>query len=274
MATEATTTPTEENVNVSTNEEAIALESKIREAMESISSGNSTPQETGIGKMLKDMRDLDAERAKVLTAEYRPVSDEYFGKFPDSDYKKAVKHANASVSSIIIEEDEDDGYVSEIWPGADEFGTDEERPRSKRGPSAAKPKSVNRERAAKVRPLHVPKEKKPKGERDRSAYKFDGVEYGKGPLAQIIILTHAKNNPGIKHDEMKKAFPDEILRSYGVFKKLAEALEISKVRKRYFLKDTQLIQLADCQIAVCNQWTSDNFPKFVERAKQLGFVIE
>ena len=52
------------------------------------------------------------------------------------------------------------------------------------------------------------------------------------------------------------------------------AIQVSDAKKRYFLKEEDVIALPDAQIVVCTQWGIFNIVKFVKRATDLGFNIE
>ena len=239
------------------------LKEQIVGIISQIKEGKLTPKNSGIGKMFHELMPVDKEGYLQLLDEYKPIAAEYFKKHPNK----------TSVSKEKLVQKEMERILAGLDNNSDDEDITDDEPRSKRGPSDAKPKVVNKDRIAKVRIL-TPKVVKPKGERDRSNYKFNGGEYGKGPLVHAILSAHVEGNKGIKHDQMKSAFPDTLLRSYGIFKRLEEAQEISKERKRYFLKDTQIIKLSDCSIAVCNQFTSDNIVPFLAAARKLGYSIE
>lgn len=240
------------------------LKEQIVDTIAQIKEGKLTPKNSGIGKMFHELMEIDKDSYITLLGEYKPIAAEYFEKHPNKSSVNKEKLVQKEMERILAGLDNN---------GEEEDYGDDEKPRSKRGPSDAKPKSINRDRIAKVKIL-TPKVARPKGDRDRSNYKFNGGEYGKGPLVHAILTAHVEANKGIKHDQMKAAFPDTLLRSYGIFKKLEEAQEISKERKRYFLKEAQIIKLSDCSIAVCNQFTSDNIQPFLVAAKKLGYSIE
>ena len=75
---------------------------------------------------------------------------------------------------------------------------------------------------------------------------------------------------------MAKVFPDHLQGSHGVFRGLNEALSLydQEKRKRYFIENDEIIELADGLIAVCNQWGILNIDNLIEAAGELGFQIE
>ncbi len=110
--------------------------------------------------------------------------------------------------------------------------------------------------------------------RDNSKFKFNGEEYGKGPLVRAVVAKYVEDNPSMTYKQLKEAFPGDLLKRFGIFQDEATAREISGKRDRYFLKETQLIKLKDKKVAVCNQFTAANIQPFLKVAKALGFKIK
>ncbi|MTI84955.1 MAG: hypothetical protein FH756_13940 [Firmicutes bacterium] len=122
------------------------------------------------------------------------------------------------------------------------------------------------------------------GSKDNTKYSFNGGIYPKNRLVLEVIKKYVKDNPMITYDEIIKVFPDEIQGTrFGVMKKSAVAQDIfdSSGIARHFIKEDELIQIADAEIAVCNQWGiikgneyNSNISKFIRKAKELGYIIE
>lgn len=244
------------------------LMSTITNTIEEIRNGVKTPKNSGIGKLFNVLKTLDETEYKKLISIYKPISESFHKKYPNRINKERLiqKEMNKILENL------DDINDDEVTP---DFPADkEDRDKKQSSGKSAKTNHFHKKSSDKVRGILRPKVSRPKGDRDRSAFKFNGNEYGKGPLVLAVLNQHVSDNKGITHDAMKRAFPDTLLRSYGIFKALKDALEISKVRKRYFLKDEQLITLSDCKIAVCNQFTSDNIVAFLDCARKLGYAIE
>jgi hypothetical protein len=110
--------------------------------------------------------------------------------------------------------------------------------------------------------------------RDNSKLKFNGQEYGKGPLVRAVIAQHVADNPKITYKQLKEIFPDELLKRFGIFQDETTARSLSGARDRYFFKPEHLIKLKDKTIAVCNQFTSDNIRSFLQAAKKAGYKIK
>lgn len=119
--------------------------------------------------------------------------------------------------------------------------------------------------------LNYNKEKgaeKPVG-RDLTKYSFSGLEdLSKGRLALAVIRNIAVTNPKIKLKELVESYPDTLVPPYGVIKPKKEALEISKGRPRFFIKQEEMVKLADGDICVSNQWTTERINEFISISKK------
>ncbi len=116
---------------------------------------------------------------------------------------------------------------------------------------------------------------KPKtASRDSSKYKFEGKEYGKGPLVRAVVSKYVEDNPKTTYEQLKEVFPDELLKRFGIFQDEKTAKEIAPKGKRYFEKPEQMIKLKDRKVVVCNQFTLANIQPFLKVAKSLGYKIK
>ena len=61
--------------------------------------------------------------------------------------------------------------------------------------------------------------------RDNSTLTYAGEQFKKGPLVRRILTDHASANKGINYAKMKAAFPDELLKRFGVFQDEDKARE-------------------------------------------------
>lgn len=236
------------------------LETAIKDAIASIREGNSTPSKSGIGPMFKDMRGICPETHARLMSEYKPVSLAFFAAKPRKDDKRSkIEKQLARIEGNLYfgEDDFDDNgdLLPEVRAKAIEDACRRIEGKKKKTPAVKKDPNAPRIR-------------------DRRGYEFNGEVYGKGPLVLAVIRHHVENNPDINYNKLKSAFPDELLKSYGIFKRLDQAQEASKKRKRYFLKETQLVSVGDCKVAVCNQFTSSNIGAFLEKAREMGYEIK
>lgn len=232
--------------------ETNTLESMIATAIDSIRNGKSTPKDTKIGKLFARLKVSDGDAYQRLTQEYKPVAYAYFDKHPvgvkaDRILEREFSFVGDAVDEIGLEDDDFDEEKKLVAPKMEAIV-------SKVKAKAKKPDSVVI--------------------RDRKSFVFNGETYGKGPLVLAIIRAHA-GTKGVGYAEMKKAFPDELLRGYGIFRTLSEAQEISKVRKRFFLNPDQQVKLScGTIVAVCNQFTSENIVPFLTRATELNYKID
>jgi len=248
--------------------EIATLEIKIDKAIELISSGKQTPKQTEAGKLLIALKALDEDAYNKKLTLYKPVSNAYFEVYNNTEEAKAKRE-----KAIEIELNK---TLSRLESGGGGSMSDEDvqRPTSARASKPSKPVVAPKVKAPKV--PKEPKAQKEKGDRDRTGYNFMGESYGKGPLVLAIIREHVRVNSKITYEALKKVFPDDLLKGYGIFQSYDKAMEISKVHKRFFLKDAQLVRLNGPikSIAICNQFSSDNILPFLNAARKLGYKID
>ena len=109
--------------------------------------------------------------------------------------------------------------------------------------------------------------------RDNSTFKFLGGDYKKGPLVREVVRTYVEDNkPTLK--QLKEAFPDELLKRFGVWQEEDLAREIQGARDRYFWKEEHQIKVKGKIIVVCSQWTSETLKPFLKVARALGYKIK
>ncbi|QZT33063.1 hypothetical protein HUR95_12145 [Caldalkalibacillus thermarum TA2.A1] len=112
---------------------------------------------------------------------------------------------------------------------------------------------------------------------DRTKFIYNGQKYNKGRLVLAVLKDYVEENKPVSYAELRKAFPDNLQGSSGVFVTKEKALSIFERTgyKRYYIKDDELIKLGDGSvIAVTTQWGKGNIYKFIERARELGITIE
>jgi hypothetical protein len=104
--------------------------------------------------------------------------------------------------------------------------------------------------------------------RNNQKFKFNGEEYGKGRLVLAVVRQYVEDHkPTLK--QLKEAFPDELLKRFGVWQEEDKANEISGARPRYFISEADQIRVKGKVIVVCSQWTSENIQGFLSLAKKL-----
>ncbi|MGO8749404.1 MAG: hypothetical protein ACLQNE_25885 [Thermoguttaceae bacterium] len=125
------------------------------------------------------------------------------------------------------------------------------------------------------------KKGKGRGTLDKTKYRFEGQDLGKGRLVLSVIRKHVQTNPRTAFSSLEKSFPKELQGVYGCFATVEKAKQIweRKKRKRHFLNPEDIIELEDSKIAVCSQWgrgkeNTGNIGSFVETARGLGYSIQ
>lgn len=109
--------------------------------------------------------------------------------------------------------------------------------------------------------------------RDKTKYMFEGKVYAKNRLVLAIIKEYTqKHNP--RYEELSNVFDKSLQGSLGVVELWENAIKVSDAKKRYFLKEEDIINLQDAKIVVCTQWGIFNIVKFIKQAQTLGFTIE
>ena len=148
-------------------------------------------------------------------------------------------------------------------------------------PVKAKVTKVAAKPAKKVAPVKAAKksvtaEKRTADNFDRNfgRLKVNGnvLSKGRAVLAVVAGYNEAKK-PTLA--QLKDAFPDALLKNYGIIKEATAARKYSSNGKtRYFVAAEDLIKTKDGKtIAVCNQFSTENVKPFIKHAKTLGFTM-
>jgi hypothetical protein len=120
----------------------------------------------------------------------------------------------------------------------------------------------------------------PTKQKDRTKFRFDGQDYGKGRLV-LKVFEKLIATKQYSYDQLKEIFADEYgstapTSRFGIFQITKEARKrnASDSQQRYFF-DTPLVTSDGQEIVVCSQWGIGNIHKFVKRANQkLGLKIK
>ena len=51
--------------------------------------------------------------------------------------------------------------------------------------------------------------------RDNSKYKFNGEEYGKGPLDRAVVAKYVDDHPDTTYKQLKEIFSDTLMKRFG-----------------------------------------------------------
>ena len=111
-------------------------------------------------------------------------------------------------------------------------------------------------------------------EKHTGKFVFNKVTLSKSQCALEIVTQYVeKQKPTLA--QLKETFPDKVVSQFGIVKILKDAKSLSKQRKRYHLKDGQILTTLDNhQVAVTNQWTQDRFQQLLEIAQTLGYKVK
>ncbi len=112
--------------------------------------------------------------------------------------------------------------------------------------------------------------------KDYSKFIFKSKILNKAQLVNEVVKAYVEDNPQITFSELKRKFPDEYQKRYGIFEKYSIAHDkyLESGYKRYYIKDSQIINLSNEKIATCNQWNAYRIKEFIKLAKRLGYNIE
>ena len=112
------------------------------------------------------------------------------------------------------------------------------------------------------------------GKRDTTKYMWEGNVYLKNRLVLAIVRDYAKRHPGITRRQLKTIFDKTLQGSIGVVEDEETAKLRSDCDKRFFAKPDEALTLADGNMYVCTQWGILNIPRFLARARELGYDIK
>lgn len=112
------------------------------------------------------------------------------------------------------------------------------------------------------------------GKRDKTKYMLNGNVYLKNKLVWAVVSDYVKKHPAITCQELKTIFDKTLQGSMGVIEDAEVAYQRSDCSQRFFSKPEETLVLADGKMLVCNQWGILNIPRFLARAKELGYEIK
>lgn len=109
--------------------------------------------------------------------------------------------------------------------------------------------------------------------RDTTKYLFNDKVYKKNRLVLAVVKEYASNhNPSF--DELAKVFHSSLQGSIGVVERVNVAQKRQDYSVRFFIEENDIITLSDGFAYVCNQWGILNIPRFLCKAKDLGYKIQ
>lgn len=106
---------------------------------------------------------------------------------------------------------------------------------------------------------------------------------GRGPFNKRncvweTVSKYMRLHPQTSAQQLLQKFPPDVQGSYGVVRSIQwvqhQQLKGKDFLNRFYIESDKVINTSDGeQMLVCNQW-GDNFGRFIETAKELGFDIE
>jgi hypothetical protein len=112
--------------------------------------------------------------------------------------------------------------------------------------------------------------------RDLTKYLFEGVRLHKRRLVLAVVRAYVRDHPTVGFEQLGNIFPGD-LQGKEVFAPIDRAREIRDRtgHKRHLIEDDETIRLADrTEIAVSGMWGLRNLPRFLLRAKELGYEVK
>jgi hypothetical protein len=116
--------------------------------------------------------------------------------------------------------------------------------------------------------------------RDLTKYRFDGQTLGKGRLALALIKRYASEHREATFGQLRVAFPDHLQANSPIQFSSAQnvvarldAIDRADLR-RYFTGDGEPIELLDTTVVVSREWNRFNIQNLLQRARDLGYVID
>lgn len=112
--------------------------------------------------------------------------------------------------------------------------------------------------------------KKEKAEAPKSGIEFAGVIYKQSRAVLAVVERYVKDHPGSTVADVEKAFPETLLRRFGIVRTPDRAKSISS-GPRYFYNNP--VRCADGEVVVCTQFTSENIKPFIKHANEMGYTL-
>lgn len=104
-------------------------------------------------------------------------------------------------------------------------------------------------------------------------YLFNGNVYPRNKLVLAVIKDYAEKNH-VSFNELSGIFQPSLQGAIGVFKRVETAEKLKDYRAHFFTAENDVVTLTDGKIYVCNQWGFLNIPRFIAKAKELGYTIQ
>ncbi|WP_345081766.1 hypothetical protein [Nemorincola caseinilytica] len=169
---------------------------------------------------------------------------------------------------------QNEGRITVEGEGADATYTLNETEASHETPTENGEEQVPQEQEELIEPIQQVEERVARSAgRDNTKYKFNGQEYGKGPLVLAVVKKYVEDNPDTTFKQLKEVFPDTLMPRWHVFRNEQEAIALSAKKPRYFLKQPIKLKGQKEPILVTNQWTAALIDKFLPVIKSVGYKV-
>jgi len=226
------------------SEKVTMLKEQFKSALNEIKTSKCSPQQTGIGKIINEIKEYDPDQYREVMSEYKPIFEEWRKNNPETKKKTVVK---------ILDQGGHDNVSSRVRISI-EGETKRHKLKIKNSIAKSKTRKIDPEKS----------------------YKYKGEMFGKGRLVHAVIKNYINViKPGITLEEIHKDWENVSKNKYSVCNEFSIAKEHSIPRRRYFLNESEILRLADgTRVAVSKEWGPSNMPNFIERAKKLGIEIQ
>lgn len=105
-------------------------------------------------------------------------------------------------------------------------------------------------------------------------YVFDGNTYGVGPLVLAVVKKYVADHPGVDFLALQSVFPDSLVsKTYGVVKPLKLIPANHRTTPKRYFDDIIKLDSGD-EILVCNQWTKEKIPNFIDAVKHIYTITQ
>lgn len=110
--------------------------------------------------------------------------------------------------------------------------------------------------------------------RDTTKYRFSGEIYCKRRVVYECIKQYIEDKNIDSYQKVVEVFPDYIQGSLGVIKPINLAEKYANAHRRFYFSDNDIIYLSGKPYVVCSQWEKKNISHFLQKARDLGYIIE
>jgi hypothetical protein len=174
---------------------------------------------------------------------------------------------------------EQEKLILELWSRVQQLENDVAELKKKVG---ANPEAIQ----TADQPLQAPESiSKNSAGKNHDKFFYNGRTYQKGRLVLAIVQDYANKHHGISFNDLASIFPMSIQGSFGVVRLYSEIRNRytrplgsgnkTEADRRFFTDPDEILHLANSEDAVvCTQWGQGNIVNFIQKAQELGYIIE